>query len=576
MTKSRKRGNRTSRPPAVPNRDQYQRLDQPNGTEDSQNSARSTLGRIFGRTPSADSPSQERNVYFSSRPQDGNYSPRQLSPLSPNTGSEQPPTDLLIDIGPPPSNTIANYLNDDPYNSDIDTTSRHTSVAEEDVCFPQPDIEKHQGETDYNALEEFLDEEGAVLFSSPITDRSNRKSSRNVFTASPTETSPQGDNDIRKRHRRLSTVGERRFSMYGDRDKHLDVDQQDNSYRVTFYSPHLSATIHARTISEIPSNGETLVSMMKKGQYWIDILNPTDMEMKALSKIFHIHPLTTEDITMEESREKCEVFKNYIFVCFRSFDADQYSVNYLQPIGLYIIMTREAILTFHYRPMMHPHNVRKRIKQLKDYINVTPDWIMYALLDDITDTFAPLIRAIEFEVDSIDELVLILKESEQSDMLRRIGYCRKRMMGLLRLLVSKADVVKTILKRSESRNTDGLGPALCPEVVLYLGDVQDHIITMLQSLNHYEKISSRSHSNYLAQISIEMTQTNNEINDILSKLTALGSILVPMNLVTGLWGMNVQVPGQNEEGLTWFFSIMGGILTFCIASTIVMRAYNII
>lgn len=48
---------------------------------------------------------------------------------------------------------------------------------------------------------------------------------------------------------------------------------------------------------------------------------------------------------MEESREKCEVFKNYIFICFRSFDADQYSVNYLQPIGLYIIMTREAILT---------------------------------------------------------------------------------------------------------------------------------------------------------------------------------------------------------------------------------------
>ncbi|KAJ2961571.1 hypothetical protein NQZ79_g3159 [Umbelopsis isabellina] len=54
-----------------------------------------------------------------------------------------------------------------------------------------------------------------------------------------------------------------------------------------------------------------------------------------------------------------------------------------------------------------------------------------------------------------------------------------------------------------------------------------------------------------------MTQTNNEINDILSKLTALGSILVPMNLVTGLWGMNVQVPGQNEFGLTASFSILG-------------------
>ena len=79
---------------------------------------------------------------------------------------------------------------------------------------------------------------------------------------------------------------------------------------------------------------------------------------------------------------------------------------------------------------------------------------------------------------------------------------------------------------------------------------------MTQNLNHYEKILSRSHSNYLAQISIEMTDANNQINDVLSKLTALGTVLVPMNLVTGLWGMNVHVPGQDVpvRPLSLFFS----------------------
>ena len=97
--------------------------------------------------------------------------------------------------------------------------------------------------------------------------------------------------------------------------------------------------------------------------------------------------------------------------------------------------------------------------------------------------------------------------------------------------------------------------------------IQDHLITMTQNLNHYEKILSRSHSNYLAQISIEMTDANNQINDVLSKLTALGTVLIPMNLVTGvlhplkifqlvvltrnfdvgLWGMNVHVPGQDID-----------------------------
>jgi magnesium transporter len=142
------------------------------------------------------------------------------------------------------------------------------------------------------------------------------------------------------------------------------------------------------------------------------------------------------------------------------------------------------------------------------------------LIDDITDGFGPLIQSIEYEVDSVDELVLILKEAEQSDMLRRIGTCRKKVMGLLRLMGNKADVVKGLAKRCN----ENWSVAPKSDIGLYLSDIQvrslfyshhtkvsiansfqlqDHLITMTQNLNHYEKILSRSHSNYLAQISIE-------------------------------------------------------------------------
>ncbi|KAI8388376.1 uncharacterized protein BYT42DRAFT_559893 [Radiomyces spectabilis] len=443
------------------------------------------------------------------------------------------------------------------YNSDVDTAGSTHSSVEGDVCFPTPS-KKEEGGIDYEALDNYV-----------------RCECEQLQAAKDTCDMVNGHRQRRRRLSTMQTFDTRRYSLYGDRMKHPEASDSDH-FRFSYYSPAEPSTIHARTISEIPTKDEKLSDMLKRGCFWIDVLNPTDSEMKALSQIFRIHPLTTEDITMEEQREKCEVFYNYYFICFRSFEQDQLSANYLQPLAIYIIVFKEGVLSFHFRPMPHPNNVRKRIKQLKDYINVTPDWICYGVLDDITDSFAPLIRAIEFEVDSIDELVLILKESEQSDMLRRIGYCRKRMMGLLRLLVSKADVVKTLIKRGEVKPVEGTRPALSNEVSLYLGDVQDHIITMLQSLNHYEKISSRSHSNYLAQVSIEMTQTNNEINDVLSKLTALGSVLVPMNLVTGLWGMNVQVPGQYQEDLTWFTCILCSILAFCAASTLVMRHYNIV
>jgi len=322
-----------------------------------------------------------------------------------------------------------------------------------------------------------------------------------------------------------------------------------------------SANLAANVGRTYPGGGLRMDQDADANTWWLDVLCPTDAEMKLLSRAFGVHPLTTEDILMEETREKIELFRNYFLVCFRSFDQDPHSPSYLEPVNMYIIVFREGTLSFHFHPTPHPQNVRRRIKQLKDYISVTSDWISYALIDDITDAFGPLIQNIEYEVDSIDELVLILKDVEQSDMLRRIGTCRKKVMGLLRLMGNKADVVKGLAKRCN----ENWSVAPKSDIGLYLSDIQDHLITMTQNLNHYEKILSRSHSNYLAQISIEMTDANNQINDVLSKLTALGTIIVPMNVITGLWGMNVNVPGQGVENLHWFAGICAVLAFFAVS-----------
>lgn len=159
------------------------------------------------------------------------------------------------------------------------------------------------------------------------------------------------------------------------------------------------------------------------------------------------------------------------------------------------------------------------------------------------------------------------KWKEKGDMLRRIGECRKRIMSILRLLGSKADVIKGFSKRCNEQ----WEVAPRSEIGLYLGDIQDHIVTMVQSLNHYEKLLARSHSNYLAQINIDMTRVNNDMNDVLSRITVLGTIVLPMNIVTGLWGMNVLVPGQNVESLTWFWSITLSLFVFAFGCFFVAR-----
>ena len=327
--------------------------------------------------------------------------------------------------------------------------------------------------------------------------------------------------------------------------------------------------------SNAPLRGEKPKRYGERPTFWLDVLSPTETEMRVIAKTFGIHPLTAEDILVQEAREKVELFRNYYFVNYRTFEQDTSNEDYLQPVNMYVVVFREGVISFHFSMTPHPANVRRRIRQLKEYVIMSSDWISYALIDDITDVFAPLIQAIEEEVDDIDDSILKLhsgskeeqngkvkasktddgksesgEQSSGGDMLRRVGEGRKKVMLLYRLLGNKADVIKGFAKRCNER----WEVAPRSDIGLYLGDIQDHILTMTSNLSHYETLLSRAHSNYLAQINIRMNERQEQTADVLGKLTVLGTIVLPMNIVTGMWGMNVMVPGQDVENLVWFWS----------------------
>ena len=269
---------------------------------------------------------------------------------------------------------------------------------------------------------------------------------------------------------------------------------------------------HSSTGTPVNGNGNGQQPYEKPKRYgarptfWLDVLSPTETEMKVIQKTFGIHPLTAEDILMQEAREKVELFRNYYFVNYRTFEQDVNSEDYLGAVNMYVVVFREGVISFHFSMSPHPANVRRRIRQLKDYLVLTADWISYAIIDDITDAFAPSIQSIEDEVDDIDDAILRLHtDSEPSNgsgskdreraseagelckepgghMLSRIGRARKDVMGMYRLLGNKADVIKGFAKRCNEQ----WDVAPRSEIGLYLGDIQDHILTMTSNLGHYE------------------------------------------------------------------------------------------
>lgn len=485
---------------------------------------------------------------------------------------------------------------------------RLSQETEEDVCFPLLREHVRINGVDFDEIEDFINEEppqmvpvARPLVLVPRTTGALLPASRNAMKYTPKRLLARlkGGGKPLLQELVLLALVEKVFDSDSEQVKFgaTTIREGDATLlpeRFSFFHSDNEETVHAPDLPLL-MGGDTAQQLFKNGvgTWWLDCTCPTDAEMKTLAKAFGIHPLTAEDIRMQELREKVELFRNYYFVCFHTFEPDKELEDYLEPIHVYIVVFRNGVLTFHFTPVLHPANVRRRVRQLRDYVDVSADWLCYALIDDITDGFAPVITAIEYEADAIEELVLLAQEYDFSFMLRKIGESRRKVMTVMRLLSNKADVIKMFAKRCqdevlvdarasasgslvpEEGISFGPGPGAPPnltlgtfqapldrvqpraDIALYLGDIQDHVVTMFQNLLAYEKIFSRSHSNYLAQLQVELFNANLRVTEILGSVTLLGTFLLPLNVITGLFGMNVHVPGQDGKNLHWFGGIIG-------------------
>ncbi|EFR00844.1 magnesium transporter ALR1 [Nannizzia gypsea CBS 118893] len=475
---------------------------------------------------------------------------------------------------------------------------RVNPTEEADVCFPPPPFEDtgRSPIIDYEELEEFvalskakagnLSVQHAAQRKHSISAQSRqtlnftgiRKGNSNVDVPDIVMTPCAPEKSNNTIHLPVDSAKDSGSDEPDDEKAGLEAMKNTNGpQRFSFFSSEFESTVHAASIGDLVLPGDSFRDLfqlgLEGGVWWLDVVNPTSDEMGAISRAFSIHPLTAEDIMTQEAREKVELFRQYYFVCFRTFyQVDKTSEDYLEPVNLYMVVFREGVISFSFTDNPHAANVRKRIGKLREYVSLSSDWICYAMIDDIVDSFGPVIREIEAESEAIEDDVYVARIEDFNLFLPKIGGLRKKVMSLMRLLGGKADVIKGFAKRcNEQYSVTPRG-----DIGLYLGDIQDHVVTMMSNLGHFEKMLSRSHGNYLAQVNVTNIMVGNRVNEVLSKITFLASILVPMNLICGLFGMNVHVPGQNDDNLHWFFGIVGIIVLISIVSLTFARRYKLV
>ena len=107
-------------------------------------------------------------------------------------------------------------------------------------------------------------------------------------------------------------------------------------------------------------------------------------------------------------------------------------------------------------------------------------------------------------------------------------------------------------------------PLISKRTKTLLRDVYDHVIRMQEILDVARDTLSNAQSNYLAQVS-------NRMNEVMKTLSIVATIMLPLSLITGLFGINVHVPGQDAEGNYWFFGILSGMMVMVILMIVFFR-----
>lgn len=275
--------------------------------------------------------------------------------------------------------------------SDVASLKTNRSAAEEDVCFPHETRGDNALYIDYEYLEDFMREQR-----SERDDASRRSSEIREFPNlqhRPTADSGRvqvatADGDIIELPVGSSVDDEKINDEKVKRPALTPAVTEPAPKRFTFFSNSWDTTVHAaeleglilpgddiRSLFTFPDDGEDYV-------WWLNVNCPTDDEVRAICKAFGIHPLTIEDIITHEAREKIELFKSYYFANFRSYMAvtDEDGDREFEPFNMFVIVFRDGILSFSHTFNSHASEVIKRISTLKDYVDLSSDWICYAIM----------------------------------------------------------------------------------------------------------------------------------------------------------------------------------------------------
>jgi len=275
---------------------------------------------------------------------------------------------------------------------------------------------------------------------------------------------------------------------------------------------------------------------------WINVEGLSNIELiDQMGKIFEIHPLIQEDIVHTHQRPKIEEHEKTLYIVLKMLKYNDTSQE-IESEQISIVLGENYVITFQERQGDVFEPIRTRLKnELGRIRNMGADYLAYALIDIIVDNYFMILEKVSDRIEIIEE-ELVNQPSENT--LQEI-YALKNEMIFLRKSVWPLREVVNRLEKNEIQ-------FITQSVKLYLRDVYDHTIQVIETVETIRDMLGGMLDIYLSSIS-------NKMNEVMQVLTIIATIFIPLTFIAGIYGMNFEympeLGWRNGYFIVWFVMI---------------------
>lgn len=268
---------------------------------------------------------------------------------------------------------------------------------------------------------------------------------------------------------------------------------------------------------------------------WVNVDGLGDREtLERLASLFDLHPLAMEDVVNTHQRAKVDQFGELTFIVTHMVEAR----DHFESEQVSLFLGPNFVITFQERPgwdCLEPvrDRIRRHVLRIRE---AGPGYLAYSILDAVVDHYFPVLEAYGERLELLEDSIV---GQPDRGTIAEVHAVKRELLELRRSIWPQREAINVLVR-------DDI-PHINAETRLYLRDVYDHAVRIIDLVETHREVCSDLMDLYLSSIS-------NRMNEVMKVLTVISTIFIPLTFIVGVYGMNFNTAASpwNMPELNWY------------------------